>query len=165
MERNDGTFGKSNWISVANMYYQTPDKVASNNIGTRTYVLRRGDMAFEGHPKTDFKYGRFVVDDIGDGVISELFPIYRHIGKYDNDYWKFLVQRDDIMSKILINCIEISFTSSNKLDEDAFLAQGLFVADLREQIKIGHIFEGIADAIVLHQRVSFQIALAHNKHL
>ena len=32
-------------------------------------------MSFEGHPNKEFKYGRFVVNDIGDGIISELFPI------------------------------------------------------------------------------------------
>ena len=49
-ERNDGTFDKTKWISVAKMYYQDPEKVTSNNIYTRTYVMRFGDIAFEGHP-------------------------------------------------------------------------------------------------------------------
>ncbi|WP_407044969.1 restriction endonuclease subunit S, partial [Enterococcus faecalis] len=49
-ERNDGSLGKEHWISVAKMYFQNPDKVQSNNIDTRTYVMRTGDIAFEGHP-------------------------------------------------------------------------------------------------------------------
>lgn len=55
-ERNLGQFDNTKWISVAKMYYQSPDKVTSNNIDTRTYVLRKGDIAFEGHPNAEYKY-------------------------------------------------------------------------------------------------------------
>ncbi|EFN3131932.1 restriction endonuclease subunit S, partial [Listeria monocytogenes] len=86
-ERNDGSFGKTHWISVAKMYFVEPNKVLSNNIDTRTYVMRKGDIAFEGHSNTDFKFGRFVANDIGPGIVSELFPVYRHKTNYDNNYW------------------------------------------------------------------------------
>ena len=82
-ERNNGQFDNTRWISVAKMYFQEAEKVSSNNIDTRTYVMRRGDIAFEGHSNNEYKYGRFVANDIGDGVISELFPIYMHIDDYD----------------------------------------------------------------------------------
>ncbi|EAC6316844.1 restriction endonuclease subunit S, partial [Listeria monocytogenes] len=85
-ERNDGSFGKTHWISVAKMYFVEPNKVLSNNIDTRTYVMRKGDIAFEGHSNTDFKFGRFVANDIGPGIVSELFPVYRHKTNYDNNY-------------------------------------------------------------------------------
>ncbi|EAK9768542.1 restriction endonuclease subunit S, partial [Listeria monocytogenes] len=81
-ERNDGSFGKTHWISVAKMYFVEPNKVLSNNIDTRTYVMRKGDIAFEGHSNTDFKFGRFVANDIGPGIVSELFPVYRHKTNY-----------------------------------------------------------------------------------
>ncbi|EAF3297745.1 restriction endonuclease subunit S, partial [Listeria monocytogenes] len=84
-ERNDGSFGKTHWISVAKMYFVEPNKVLSNNIDTRTYVMRKGDIAFEGHSNTDFKFGRFVANDIGPGIVSELFPVYRHKTNYDNN--------------------------------------------------------------------------------
>ncbi|EDN9255595.1 restriction endonuclease subunit S, partial [Listeria monocytogenes] len=91
-ERNDGSFGKTHWISVAKMYFVEPNKVLSNNIDTRTYVMRKGDIAFEGHSNTDFKFGRFVANDIGPGIVSELFPVYRHKTNYDNNYWKNAIQ-------------------------------------------------------------------------
>ena len=47
------------------MYFQDPDKVQSNNLDTRTYVMKKGDIAFEGHPNNEFKFGRFVLNDIG----------------------------------------------------------------------------------------------------
>ncbi|MGL5896894.1 MAG: restriction endonuclease subunit S, partial [Lactococcus lactis] len=30
-ERNDGSLGREHWISVAKMYFQSPEKVQSNN--------------------------------------------------------------------------------------------------------------------------------------
>ena len=152
MERNGGQFDNTRWISVAKMYFQEPDKVTSNNIDTRTYVMRKGDIAFEGHPNSDFKYGRFVENDIGDGVISELFPIYRHIDDYDLNYWKYAIQLESIMQKIFVQCIEISYTSSNKLDEQLFLKESILVPTIEEQNIIGEYFKELDNLITLHQR-------------
>ncbi|HAK0998281.1 TPA: restriction endonuclease subunit S, partial [Listeria monocytogenes] len=114
-ERNDGSFGKTHWISVAKMYFVEPNKVLSNNIDTRTYVMRKGDIAFEGHSNTDFKFGRFVANDIGPGIVSELFPVYRHKTNYDNNYWKNAIQLEHIMAPIYSKSITSSGNSSNKL--------------------------------------------------
>nr|WP_223203870.1 restriction endonuclease subunit S [Lactococcus lactis] len=151
-ERNNGSFGREHWISVANMYFQDPEKVQSNNINTRTYVMRIGDMAFEGNKSSKFKYGRFVVNDIGNGVVSELFPIYRHNNEYDNSYWKNAIQIERIMAPIFAKAITSSGVSSNKLDNNHFLNQKICIPPLKEQKKIGSFFKQLDDTIALHQR-------------
>ena len=152
MERNLGQFDNTRWISVAKMYFQNPDKVTSNNIDTRTYVMHEGDIAFEGHTNQEYRFGRFVANDIGDGVISELFPIYQHITSYDNNYWKYAIQIEAIMAPKLLRCIEISYTSSNKLDEKFFLEEYTMVPTIEEQQKIGAYFTSLDHLITLHQR-------------
>lgn len=151
-ERNDGSFGKGHWISVAKMYFQDPEKVTSNNIDTRTYIMRFGDIAFEGNKSKEFKYGRFVANDIGDGVVSELFPIYRHKQEYDNDFWKRAIQLERMMAPIFAKSITSSGTSSNKLDEKHFLRQFVSVPELSEQKQIGSFFNKLDNLITLHQR-------------
>lgn len=146
-ERNNGQFGKDKWISVAKMYYQDEDKVTSNNIDTRTYVMRVGDMSFEGHPNKEFKYGRFVVNDIGNGIISELFPIYRHKENYILKYWKYAIQVDSIMQKIYRKSIISSGASSNKLDDDDFKRQSILVPCLAEQQKIADCLSSFDEVI------------------
>jgi type I restriction enzyme S subunit len=146
-ERNNGQFGKDKWISVAKMYYQDEDKVTSNNIDTRTYVMRVGDMSFEGHPNKEFKYGRFVVNDIGDGIISELFPIYRHKENYILKYWKYAIQVDSIMQKVYRKSITSSGASSNKLDDDDFKRQSILVPCLAEQQKIADCLSSLDEVI------------------
>ena len=151
-ERNDGSFGREHWISVAKMYFQDPDKVQSNNLDTRTYIMRYGDIAFEGHPNSEFKFGRFVANDIGDGIISELFPIYRHKNEYDNSYWKYAIQIERIMRPIYAKAITSSGASSNKLNEEHFLRESIFVPNLEEQKAIGTFFADLDNLIALHQR-------------
>ncbi|EAC6516143.1 restriction endonuclease subunit S, partial [Listeria monocytogenes] len=146
-ERNDGSFGKTHWISVAKMYFVEPNKVLSNNIDTRTYVMRKGDIAFEGHSNTDFKFGRFVANDIGPGIVSELFPVYRHKTNYDNNYWKNAIQLEHIMAPIYSKSITSSGNSSNKLDSKHFLNQKIYIADFEEQEKIGSIFKQLDNTI------------------
>ena len=153
-ERNDGTFGKGHWISVAKMYFQDPEKVQSNNIDTRTYVMRLGDIAFEGHPNNEFQFGRFVANDIGDGVVSELFPVYRHKTPYYNNYWKYAIQQERIMAPIFAKSITSSGNSSNKLDPKHFLRQKVRIAKLDEQKNIGDFLVEIDNLITLHQRRS-----------
>lgn len=146
-ERNNGQFDKTKWISVAKMYYQVPDKVTSNNIDTRTYVMRLGDMAFEGHPNSEFLFGRFVVNDIGDGVISELFPIYRHKTNYVLKYWKYAIQIESVMAHIYRRSITTSGASSNKLNDDDFLNESILVPCLEEQQKIADFLSAYDEAI------------------
>ena len=151
-ERNNGQFDNTRWISVAKMYFQEAEKVSSNNIDTRTYVMRRGDIAFEGHSNTEYKYGRFVANDIGDGVISELFPISMHIDDYDESYWKYAIQIENIMAPKLLRCIEISYTSSNKLDEKFFLKESILVPSISEQQQIGLFFRSMDNLIKVNQQ-------------
>ena len=150
-ERNDGTLGRDKWISVAKMYFQDPEKVQSNNLDTRTYVMKKGDIAFEGHPNNEFKFGRFVLNDIGTGIISELFPIYRPIVKYDLEFWKYAIQLERIMAPIFSKSITSSGNSSNKLDQNHFLNQMISIPTIDEQKKIGLILKTITNLITLHQ--------------
>lgn len=150
-ERNDGSFDNTRYISVANMYFKDPNEVQSNNILTRTYVMRRDDIAFEGHPSKKYKFGRFVANDIGDGVVSELFPVYRHVSKYDAKYWKYAIQIESIMAPLFAKSITSSGNSSNKLNPKHFLRQMVNVPDLNEQIKIGEFLSKFDAIITLHE--------------
>lgn len=151
-ERNPGMFDKNHWISVAKMYFQDPEKVQSNNIDTRTYVMRVGDIAFEGHPNNEYKFGRFVLNNIGDGVVSELFPIYRPIKYKDTNYWKIAMQRENTMAPIFAKSITSSGNSSNKLNDQHFFREKILCPDVKEQQKIGNFFKQLDDTITLQQR-------------
>lgn len=143
-EKNNGRFGRDKYISLSKMYYyDDPDKVPTKNIDRDAYVLLLGDMAFEGNKNKDYKYGRFVVNDIGDGIISDLFPVYRHKTEYVNNYWKEAIKLERIMGPICAKAIKSSGTTVNILDVKHLFRQSIYVPSLEEQQKIGNFFKGI----------------------
>lgn len=150
-ERNDGLFTVNDWIPVSKMYFQEPEKVQSNNVDSRTYVMRLGDIASEGHPNNKFKFGRFVLNDIGDGVVSELFPIYRPIFNGVQSYWKIDIQIERIMAPIFSKSITSSGNSANKLNEKHFSRQVICMPNAEEQQRIGTFFEQLDNLITLQQ--------------
>lgn len=139
------------------MYFKDPSEVQSNNILTRTYVMRKDDIAFEGHPSKKYKFGRFVANDIGDGIVSELFPVYRHISKYDPKYWKYAIQIERIMAPLFAKSITSSGNSSNKLNPKHFLRQKVRVPNVKEQSKIGEFFSKLDSTITLHEEKQHQL--------
>ena len=151
-ERNNGSYSKDSWISVAQMYYQNPSRVKSNHVETRSFVMHKGDIAFEGHPNREYKFGRFVMNDIGSGVVSELFPIYRPIAKGSLGYWKNAIRIEKIMAPIFSKSITSPSNSANKLNEKHFLRQKLRVPSCEEQTKIGDFLKQLDELIVLQQR-------------
>ena len=167
-ERNNGQFGKEQWISVAKMYFQDAEKVQSNNINTRTYVFRKGDIAFEGHPNKMFAFGRFVENDIGDGIISELFPIYKHIVPYDLAFWKCAIYREDAMHSVFAHSLTSSGNSSNKIDEKDFLKQFIVIPMLEEQKQIGLLFNHFDNLIAANegkQKIVFKFQRRFNQSI
>ena len=151
-ERNNGQFDNTRWISVAKMYFQNPEKVTSNNIDTRTYVMRKGDIAFEGHPNNEFKFGRFVENDIGDGVVSELFPLYRPSVEYDINYWKYAIHIERIWGPMFAKSITSSGNSSNKIESPHLERQLVAVPSIDEQRKIGAFLKKLDSLIAANQR-------------
>lgn len=103
-EKNDLSYSLDKIISVANMYYKSDAKV-SNEEYLRTYnIFRYGEIAFEGNKSKEFTYGRFVENTIGDGIISHVFEVFRPITKYDIYFWKYYINYEPIMGKVLSRC-------------------------------------------------------------
>ena len=108
-EKNDLSYSLDKIISVANMYYKSDAKV-SNEEYLRTYnIFRYGEIAFEGNKSKDFAYGRFVENTIGDGIISHVFEVFRPIVKYDIYFWKYYINYEPIMGKVLSRCTKKNY--------------------------------------------------------
>jgi type I restriction enzyme, S subunit len=150
-EKNDGRFGQNKIISVANMYFKTDEK-ASDPEYMKTYnVMKLGDIAFEGNKSKNFAHGRFVENTIGDGIVSHVFDVFRPVVSYDLQFWKYLINNEGVMGKIMLRCTKASTMMTNLVPED-FLAESVAVPSLNEQAKIGSLFDHLESSIVLHQR-------------
>ena len=154
IEKNDLSFGTDKIISVANMYYKE-DISNSDDDYMRTYnVMRLGDIAFEGNKSKNFAHGRFVENTIGDGIVSHVFDVFRPISEYDLLFWKYFINYEGVMGRIMIRCTKASTMMTNLVAKD-FLEESIVVPGIVEQKRIGYYLESIDHLITLHQSKSF----------
>lgn len=150
--KNDLSFGVDKVISVANMYYN-PNTYISDPNYLRTYnIFRLGDIAFEGNKSKNFAHGRFVENVIGDGIVSHVFEVFSPINQdYDLNYWKYAINNERIMGKVLMRCTKASTMMTNLVAKD-FLKEKILVPSHEEQSKIGSFFACLDNQISLQEQ-------------
>ena len=132
-----------------------PDVTVTTSEYLKTYfVFRLGDIAFEGHQSKEFRYGRFVENDIGDGIVSHIFVVFRPTSEYDLSFWKYAIHNENLMQDILSHSTKASTMMHDLVVED-FLNETFFVPILLEQKKIGILLRTLDSLITLHQRKQF----------
>lgn len=133
------------------MTYKDEGNGASDE-SLKTYkVLRTGDLAFEGHTNKDFRYGRFVANDIGTGIMSPRFSTLRPVKDMPVSFWKYYIHYEPIMRSVLVNSTKAG-TMMNELVVADFMKQSIRVPSIGEQEKIGEYFSNLDHLITLHQR-------------
>ncbi|MEE1010145.1 MAG: restriction endonuclease subunit S [Agathobacter sp.] len=150
-EKNDGSVGIEKNITVATMQFKPDVKVTTEEYLRTYYTFNLGDIAFEGHQSKEFKFGRFVENDIGNGIVSHIFAVFRPIVNYDLNFWKYLINNEGIMQGILSRSTKAS-TMMHDLVTNDFLKEEIIVPSIEEQIRIGECFKYIDNLLTLHQR-------------
>jgi type I restriction enzyme S subunit len=150
-QKNDLTYGIDKNITVASMQFKSDIRVTEEEY-LRTYnVFLLGDIAFEGHQSKEFRYGRFVENDIGNGIVSHIFSVFRPKTNYDLHFWKYAINNERLMRPILSRCTKAS-TMMNDLVSEDFLDESFFVPSFEEQQHIGEFLDSLDNLITLHQR-------------
>ena len=150
-EKNDGSIGIDKNITVASMKYKNDIQVSSTDYLKTYYTFKVGDIAFEGHQSKDFRFGRFVENDIGDGIVSHIFTVFRPIVEYDLYFWKYAINNENLMQRVLARSTKAS-TMMHDLVASDFLNESFKVPCILEQNKIGSYFKNLDNLITLHQR-------------
>ena len=151
IERNVELLPYKRIISVSTMKYKLDGNGAAETSLSNYKRLRLGDIAFEGHTSKEFRYGRFVLNDIGDGIMSPRFSALRPINNMPIEFWKYYIHYEPIMKHILVNSTK-SGTMMNELVVEEFLNEKLLVPVKLEQQKIGRCLQYLDHLITLHQR-------------
>ncbi|WP_413481186.1 restriction endonuclease subunit S [Latilactobacillus sakei] len=150
-ELNRNQFTENRTISIATMTFKPSGNGADENSIPKYKVLRLGDIAFEGHKNKDFAFGRFLMNDIGDGIISPRFTFLHAKEKLDIDFWKYYIHHESIMRTILVKSTKQG-TMMNELVVTDFLKQGIKVPEKSEQKIIGIFLTRLDHTITLQQR-------------
>ena len=133
------------------MSYKDDGNGASESSLSTYKVLRVGDIAFEGHTNKQFRFGRFVVNDIGTGIMSPRFSTLRPLNEMPVNFWKQYIHSESVMRRILVNSTKAG-TMMNELVIPEFLNQTIMVPSENEQAVIGQYFTNLDHIITLHQR-------------
>ena len=150
-EKNDGSIGMDKNITVATMQFKEDVKVSTAEYLKTYYTFNFGDIAFEGHQSKEFRYGRFVENDIGNGIVSHIFAVFRPIREYDLHFWKYAINNEALMQRILSRSTKAS-TMMHDLVTNDFLNETFLVPSLDEQRRIGAFLDTLDNLITLHQR-------------
>lgn len=145
-ERNGDQFSEDRTISIASMSFNPNGNGADANSLSAYKVLRVGDVAFEGHENKEFSHGRFVMNDIGDGIMSPRFSCMRPITPMVNGFWKYYIHSEAVMRDILIRSTKKG-TMMHELVFDDFFKQSIDVPCLEEQQKIADFLSAVDEVI------------------
>lgn len=126
-------------------------KEHSNDKYMKTYnVFKLGDIAFEGHKSKKFSFGRFVLNTIGDGIVSHIFEVFSPISDSDETYWKYAIHYEPLMRKILVKSTTQA-TMMNSLVTKDFLRQSIHVPEKLEQFQIGKLLSTLDSNIAANE--------------
>lgn len=137
-EKNGDEFGVDKTISVATMHFKPEGNKAAEESLPKYRVLRKGDIAYEGNKSKHFKHGRFVLNDIGDGIISPIFEALQPVSELSKEvpeFWKYYINYEPVMGKILAKCANTGIMM-NRLAIKDFYKQKIKVPCIEEQRKI-----------------------------
>lgn len=139
-----------NTISISTMKFKPKGNGASGESIDKYKVLRIGDIAYEGHKNKSFSFGRFVLNDVGDGIMSPRFTTLRPITPMYLQFWKHYIIYEPIMKHILVKSTKLG-TMMNELVPDDFFKLKVTIPSSKEQIVIGKFLKLVDDCIALQQ--------------
>ncbi|HGF7991838.1 TPA: restriction endonuclease subunit S [Enterococcus faecium] len=152
LEKNKNSeFDASRTISIATMHFKEEGNGAAESSLATYKVLRVGDIAYEGHTSKQFAFGRFVLNDIGDGIMSPRFTTLRPTSERPISFWKQYIHYEPIMRHLLVRSTK-NGTMMNELVIPDLEKESLLVPSESEQKQIGEFFDKLDETITLHQR-------------
>lgn len=139
-------FTQGDTLAAAKMLPNDLRKNSSNEYLKTYNIIRYSEIAYEGNNSKDFKYGRFVLNDFKDGIISHVFPVYKFLKPFDIRFMKLYIHDESVMQKILL----YSTTQSLQMDtlkSNELYKQKIRLPSLDEQISIGNFFKKFDDTM------------------
>ncbi|MDY4003216.1 MAG: restriction endonuclease subunit S, partial [Ligilactobacillus saerimneri] len=153
IKNSDLEYSKEDILSVAtmsDMSFSRDINSTENYMKTYNKILY-GEIAFEGHSNKKYRFGRFVLNDYRNGIVSHIYDIYKIIIDYDMNFMKEWISLDSVMYKPLVNSTT-SARMMNSLQSKKLYKQKVLLPDLQEQKEIGNFLNKFDTLIALHQR-------------
>jgi type I restriction enzyme S subunit len=151
-EKNIGLQFDRDAVLTAATMQDTTREITSADDYMRTYnVIHIGDLLFEGHTSKKFAYGRFVLNDYRDGIVSHVFDVYRPVERMEKEFLKYYMHSERIMRPILVKSTS-NARMLNSLNAKEFGKQLINLPSISEQQQIGQLLDRLQTVVALHQQ-------------
>lgn len=154
LKNNCLKYSEDDILSVASMEPSTNYRHSSDDYMKSYNIININDIAFEGHTSKEFKFGRFVMDDRRNGIVSHVFDVFRPVTKLSPQFIKYFIHDEQIMQKPLL------FSTSNarmlnSLNVRELNNQILAIPSIKEQERIGSMIKHMESLIAANQGKHF----------
>lgn len=148
VKNTDCELGVDKTISVASMRF----KQEGNGAESPQYykILRYGDIAFEGNRRPLYPYGKLIMNDIGDGIMSSRFRTFRPKKPPCTCFWHHYMVYPPVFQRILMMSTKRG-TLMNELVPEDLLKQEVLLPSESEQEAIGSFLNKLDQVINLQQ--------------
>ncbi|MFV8516134.1 restriction endonuclease subunit S, partial [Mycoplasma sp. Z244B] len=148
-------YTEKNIISVANMYFKNEQKISNTEYLKSYNIFHLGDIAYEGNKSANYRYGRFVVNTIGSGIVSHVFEVFKPVMKeYDLYFWKYYINNENIMRNVLRDSTKSATMMATLVKKD-LSNQFIKTTSIVEQQKIGAFFSNL-DSLISSQELKLE---------
>lgn len=137
---NDLKHSSQNVLSVAQMKLNPVERNSTDDYMKTYNVLYYGDIAFEGNKSKNYSFGRFVLNDVQDGIVSHVFISFRPKVEMNIDFMEIYINNENVMKHHLVKATTktLMMTTLNVHDMNK---QFLVIFNIDEQAKIGMFFK------------------------
>ncbi|WP_137596700.1 restriction endonuclease subunit S [Paucilactobacillus kaifaensis] len=143
-------FSDDDIISVAQMQMNTSLKISKQSYLKTYNVLQYGEIAFEGNKSKNYSFGRFVLNNLRDGIVSHVFITFKPLVDMNIDFMKEYIHYEPVMKHILVKSTTktVMMTTLNVNDVSK---QKILFPIMKEQIKIGKLLDIVSGLIAANQ--------------
>ncbi|BBU47865.1 restriction endonuclease subunit S [Mycoplasmopsis felis] len=149
-EKNKNRYSIKEYISVASNTWKKDVNIKNKQTLWNYSVFRVGDIAYEGHTNEAFPFGRFVINRIGTGIISNIFTVFRPKADLSLDFSQYWVNNNLVMIGLLKRSSK-SGIMMNSLTLENVNEEKISLPTYSEQQKIGKLLENIDNLISLEE--------------
>lgn len=152
-KNTDLQFDKTDILSVSSMSdMETSREINSSESYMKTYnKLLVGELAFEGHSSAKYPFGRFVINNYRDGIVSHIYDVYKFKEDMNIHFVAEFFKQKKTMYYPLVNSTTAARMMNSLVAKD-FYKQQIRFPTLEEQDQIGKLIKEIDFICIQHDR-------------
>lgn len=150
-KKNDGQILQNHVISVASMRWGKLPKSSSEAYMKTYFIFNKGDIAYEGNRSKRYSFGRFVANDLGNGIVSHVFSVFNSKINFNLEFLKNYINSEQVMRDPLRMSTSRTTMMTNLVLKD-IAKQTLMIPSKNEQDLLGSLYKITQSMIELNEK-------------